>query len=36
MWVYNPPKPKVPDAVKVEVETKATELVNDYPEAGTR
>jgi hypothetical protein len=28
MWVYSPPKPKVPDAVKVELETKATELIN--------
>jgi hypothetical protein len=29
MWVYSPPKPKVPDAVKVGVETKAMALVND-------
>jgi hypothetical protein len=29
IWVYSPPKPKVPDAVKVEVETKAMALVND-------
>ena len=28
-WVYSPPKPKVPDAVKVGVETKAMALVND-------
>ena len=28
MWVYSPPKPRVPDAVKVELETKATELIN--------
>ena len=27
-WVYSPPKPKVPDAVKVELQTKATELVD--------
>jgi hypothetical protein len=27
-WVYSPPKPKVPDAVKAELEAKATELVN--------
>jgi len=27
-WVYNPPKPKVPEATKAEVEAKATELVN--------
>ncbi len=26
-WIYSPPKPKVPDAVKVELEAKATELV---------
>jgi hypothetical protein len=30
MWVYSPPKPKVPDAVKEEVEAKATELVNAF------
>jgi hypothetical protein len=29
IWVYSPPKPKVPDAVKVELRTKATELIND-------
>jgi hypothetical protein len=28
IWVYSPPKPKVPHAVKVELEAKATELVN--------
>jgi hypothetical protein len=28
MWVYSPPKPKVPDAVKVELEAKGTELIN--------
>lgn len=28
-WIYSPPKPKVPDAVKVELETRATVLVND-------
>ena len=28
MWVYSPPKPKVPDTVKAEVEAKAKELVN--------
>jgi hypothetical protein len=28
MWVYRPPKPKVPDTVKVELEAKATELIN--------
>lgn len=28
MWVYSPPKPKAPDAVKVEVEIKAIELVD--------
>lgn len=30
-WVYNPPKPakpKVPEALKAEVQAKATELVN--------
>jgi len=27
-WVYSPPKPKVPDAVKVELKTKATELID--------
>ena len=27
-WVYSPPKPKVPDAVKVGVEIKAIELVD--------
>jgi hypothetical protein len=27
-WVYSPPKPKVPDAVKVGVEIKAMALVN--------
>jgi hypothetical protein len=27
-WVYSPPKPKVPDAAKVELKAKATELVN--------
>ncbi len=26
-WVYSPPKPKVPDAVKVELRAKAMELV---------
>jgi hypothetical protein len=30
MWVYSPPKPKVPDAAKREVEAKATELVNAF------
>ena len=30
MWVYSPPKPKAPDAVKEEVEAKATELVNAF------
>ena len=29
IWVYSPPKPKVPGAVKLEVEAKATALVND-------
>ena len=29
IWVYSPPKPKVPDAVKAGVETKAMALVND-------
>ena len=28
MWVYSSPKPKMPDAVKVGVGAKATELVN--------
>jgi hypothetical protein len=28
IWVYSPPRPKVPDAVKVELEAKATELIN--------
>jgi hypothetical protein len=28
IWVHSPPKPKVPDAVKVELEAKATELIN--------
>jgi hypothetical protein len=28
MWVYGPPKPKVPDGIKVELEKKATELLN--------
>jgi hypothetical protein len=28
VWVYSPPKPKVPDAVKVGVEIKAIELVD--------
>jgi hypothetical protein len=27
-WVYSPSKPKVPDAVKVELKTKATELID--------
>lgn len=27
-WVYSPPKPKVPDAVKVELKTKARELID--------
>ena len=27
-WVYSPPKPKVPDAVKVGVQIKAIELVD--------
>ena len=27
-WVYSPPKPKVPDAVKVELRAKATEMIN--------
>jgi hypothetical protein len=27
-WIYSPPKPKVPDAVKVELKTKATELID--------
>jgi hypothetical protein len=27
-WVYSPPKPKVPDAIKVELKTKATELID--------
>jgi hypothetical protein len=27
-WVYRSPKPNVPDGVKVEVEAKATELIN--------
>jgi hypothetical protein len=26
-WVYSPPKPKVPDAVKVELKTKVAELI---------
>lgn len=26
-WAYSPPKPKVPDAVKVELKTKAAELI---------
>jgi hypothetical protein len=26
-WGYSPPKPKVPDAVKVELKTKAAELI---------
>jgi hypothetical protein len=30
IWVYSPPKSKVPDIVKAEVETKATELVNAF------
>ena len=29
IWLCSPPKPKVPDAVKVGVETKAMALVND-------
>jgi len=29
-WVYSPPKPKVPDSVKAEVETRATELINAF------
>jgi hypothetical protein len=29
-WVYSPPKLKVPDAVRVEIDTKATELVNTF------
>jgi len=29
IWVYSQPKPKVPDAVKVGVETKAMALVKD-------
>jgi hypothetical protein len=29
IWVYSPPKPKAPDAVKTEVETKAMVLVNN-------
>jgi len=28
-WVYSPPKPKVPDAVKVELRAKAMALIND-------
>jgi hypothetical protein len=28
MWIHSPPKPKVPDAVKAELEAKATELIN--------
>jgi len=28
MWVYSPPKPKVPDVVKMELEVKGTELIN--------
>jgi hypothetical protein len=27
-WVYSPPKPKVPDAVKAEVEAKAKETID--------
>ena len=27
-WIYSPPKPKVPDAIKVELKTKATELID--------
>ena len=26
-WIYSPPKPKMPDAVKVELKTKATKLI---------
>ena len=29
-WVYSPAKAKVPDAIKTEVEVKATELVNAF------
>ncbi|MBM4340660.1 MAG: hypothetical protein FJ110_14095 [Deltaproteobacteria bacterium] len=29
IWVYNPPKPKLPGTVKVYVEAKAMALVND-------
>jgi len=29
-WIYSPPKPKVPDAIKIEVEIKAMALVNDF------
>jgi len=28
MWVYSLPRPKAPDTVKVEVETKGTELIS--------
>src|SRR4030042_6286947 len=28
IWVYSLPKPKVPDCIKVELERKATELIN--------
>ena len=28
-WVYSPPKPKVPDAVTVELRAKAMALIND-------
>jgi hypothetical protein len=28
VWVYSPPKPKVPETIKIEVETKARELVD--------
>jgi hypothetical protein len=27
-WIYSPPKPKVPDAIKVELKIKATELID--------
>lgn len=27
-WVYSPPKPRVPDAIKLELKTKATELID--------
>jgi hypothetical protein len=27
-WIYSPPKPKVPNAIKVELKTKATELID--------